>query len=388
MASSRGDAAPEVQRSGAATELAGLQTNGAGFEACGEFRGARPGFVFRAGPLGVGYYRDAAASTQQRASERPGLPPDGCSATRAVVKRARDESSDGASGATEAAAPKAARVADDAVTVSRQGDSPAAAVAGGATETPTEGAASGRSSRVVDVSSSLAKLGGFLRADKKVAKAARLFVQLLAARASAANAGEFFDVIAAAMENSERTREKPVREALAQVVGAALARMELFSEEQQGLLQVFALETVCHGKIVATDDTYTFQAALRPLLSYVTGAAAAGQDDESALKLRAGEGALARRGRQAVLYCMDALAECYATKQWARPSVDQFMGEVARRRLLFTEGDERRRVDAHTVAQRERKNNLRGGVALAKATAATVSGLAKPSGSAHPLHRR
>ena len=42
------------------------------FEACGSFAGARRGFVFKAGPRGVGYYADGAAPARAVAPPAPG----------------------------------------------------------------------------------------------------------------------------------------------------------------------------------------------------------------------------------------------------------------------------------------------------------------------------
>ena len=42
------------------------------FEACGSFAGARQGFVFKAGPRGVGYYADGAAPARAVAPPAPG----------------------------------------------------------------------------------------------------------------------------------------------------------------------------------------------------------------------------------------------------------------------------------------------------------------------------
>ena len=61
------------------------------FEAAEAFAGARPGFVFKAGPEGLGYYRDPSTSATAVAAGPQQLPHDGAAGTNLSERTGGDD---------------------------------------------------------------------------------------------------------------------------------------------------------------------------------------------------------------------------------------------------------------------------------------------------------
>lgn len=141
-------------QSSTSTQSAVAEAKRQPFRAAGSFGGARHGYVFQKGPLGLGYYADrvqlrAAAATEAVAA---------LAASRSTSRGSQDR---------------------DARTVSIAG------TAGG-----REGG--GRKPQTVDVAASLLKLKGFLLKPKKAAKASSLLADLMEAQMRPENSRMFF----------------------------------------------------------------------------------------------------------------------------------------------------------------------------------------------------
>ncbi|CAN0184326.1 unnamed protein product [Hapterophycus canaliculatus] len=142
-------------KSSTSTQSAVAEARRQPFRAAGSFEGARKGYVFQKGPLGVGYYADSVQLRAAAAAE---------AAAALAASRSKSRAAEGVD---------AGKVSTAATAASR-----------------TEGG--GRKPQTVDVAASLQKLKGFILKPKKAAKASSLLADLMEAQMRPENARMFF----------------------------------------------------------------------------------------------------------------------------------------------------------------------------------------------------
>jgi hypothetical protein len=185
------------------------------------FSGVRPGYVFRSGDRGLGYYLDPK-------QQREGNPAD--------ASRGSSETEQ---------SPKQPRSA-------------------------------------VDVDAALARIAPALHSDKKFSKAADLLVQLMNAEIDYDNAHKFFDVMADLMLACDRDVHAPTfRDVYVRLVGAFYQKMlPLATEEQAFLIGTWRCRC-CTANLVHTDDSFQFAKACKQLSEALEGV----QNDRSLLQM-------------------------------------------------------------------------------------------------------
>jgi hypothetical protein len=112
-----------------------------------------------------------------------------------------------------------------------------------------------------EVAEGAPRLGEHIKSASKFNKVASMCFALLdAGRVTRANAGPFFSVLEAALENPLRLREQPYRVAYRKLFTAALAKSALFPERAQPTLKLWRLSVLAQLDLF-TDDSYQFNRA-------------------------------------------------------------------------------------------------------------------------------
>tara|TARA_B110001452_G_scaffold253084_1_gene243442 strand:+ start:24 stop:1229 length:1206 start_codon:yes stop_codon:yes gene_type:complete len=114
-----------------------------------------------------------------------------------------------------------------------------------------------------EVAEGAPRLAQHIRSSAKFVKVSAMAYGLLEARrVTEANAGAFFEVLAAGMEDPYRLREKEMRVAVRKLYGAAIERRHLFPEECQLQLRVWRLHLLTQIELF-TDDNFQFSRACK-----------------------------------------------------------------------------------------------------------------------------
>eukprot|EP00903_Cladosiphon_okamuranus_P020530 g18844.t1 len=317
------------------TQSAMVEAKRQPFQAASCFSGARQGYAFQKGPLGLGYYAD---KVQLRA----------------------------------AAAAAAMEAASEAARVKRHGTEARGAAAASAGATAAGSGDGERKPQTVDVKDSLQKLKVFILKPKKAAKAASLMADLMQAQMRPENARMFFRAL-------KPLAEEPGGEAaLAAGEGGARAfrlLMERASEwvgaPAEGVRAVTweLLFGLRHD--VKTDDSFTFARAIKRLreaieaLGDVAGGGkatdgTAGEEDGGDGAAGAGGGgggvSLSLERKRAIILTMKEAFKSYHLA-WARSSIEPAFKAAADRRRLFPEGELRDTLDEFTDAITKRQRN-------------------------------
>ncbi|CAB1119363.1 unnamed protein product [Ectocarpus sp. CCAP 1310/34] len=294
------------------------------FRAADSFSGARKGYVFQKGPLGLGYYAD---KVQIRATA----------------------------------------AADAVVAVSRaKSRGPEARGSGG--RPATEGRE--KKKQAVDVAASLQKLKVFILKPKKAAKAASLMADLMEAHMRPDNARMFFRAL-------KPLAEEPAGEAaLAAGEGGARAFRKLAERASEWVAAPSEGVRAVTWELLfglrhdtKTDDSFTFARAIKRLreaieaLGDVTGGGKAtngtageGDDGEGTGSARGNGASLSLERKVALMLVMKEAFKSYHLA-WARSSIEPAFKAAADRRLLFPEGELRDTLDGFTDAITKRQRN-------------------------------
>ncbi|CAN0315153.1 unnamed protein product [Ectocarpus fasciculatus] len=294
------------------------------FRAAGSFDGARSGYVFQKGPLGLGYYAD---KVQIRAA-----------------------------------------AAADAVVAASRAKSRGPEARGSGVRLATESGE--KKAQTVDVAASLQKLKVFILKPKKAAKAASLLADLMKAHMRPENARVFFRAL-------KPLAEEPSGEAaLAAGEGGARAfRMlaerasEWVGAPSEGVRAVTweLLFGLRHD--TKTDDSFTFARAIKRLREAIEalgdvagggkatdGTAREGDDGEGTGSAGGNGISLSLERKTALILVMKEAFKSYHLA-WARSSIEPAFKAAADRRRLFPEGELRDTLDSFTDAITKRQRN-------------------------------
>ncbi|CAM9615471.1 unnamed protein product [Ectocarpus sp. 4 AP-2014] len=294
------------------------------FRAADSFSGARKGYVFQKGPLGLGYYADKVRI-------------------------------------------RAAAAADAVVAVSRaKSRGPEARVPGGRPVTESRE----KQKQTVDVAASLHKLKVFILKPKKAAKAASLMADLMEAHVRPDNARMFFRAL-------KPLAEEPAGEAaLAAGEGGARAFRKLAERASEWVAAPSERVRAVTWELLfglrhdtKTDDSFTFARAIKRLreaieaLGDVTGGGKATDgtadeaDDGEGTGSAGGNGvSLSLERKMALILVMKEAFKSYHLA-WARSSIEPAFKAAADRRRLFPEGELRDTLDGFTDAITKRQRN-------------------------------
>ncbi|CAN0012468.1 unnamed protein product [Scytosiphon promiscuus] len=322
-------------RSSTTTQSAMTEAKRQPFRAATAFAGARQGYVFQKGPLGLGYYADRVQLRAAAAAE---------AAAALAAARSKSRGAEGGDARTSATAAAAA---------SREGG--------------------GRKTQAVDVAASLEKLKGFILKPKKTAKAASLLADLMEAQMRPGNARMFLralkplaeepagEAALAAGEGGRRAFELLVKRASEWVAAPAEGVRAVTWELLFGLRHE-----------VKTDDSFTFARAIKRLrqaieaLGDVTGGgkptdgtadgAGAGGGGEAVATVGGLRVTLSLERKTALILVMREAFKSYHLA-WARSSIEPAFKAAADRRRLFPEGELRDTLDSFTDAITKRQRN-------------------------------
>ncbi|CAM9153078.1 unnamed protein product [Choristocarpus tenellus] len=354
----------EVGASAAATAMAifGGEEAGSGpkeaFVSSKRFLGARAGYVFKKGALGLGYYLDRHGGGGVRSAPSSG--------NRLLSSRGRgqDEKSEGKCEGGEN------NGSDDA------------------------GRAAKKAREPVDVKAAVKKLGAFLINPKKTAKAASLMADLMEAELRPDNAPMFFRALRPLAADPSGPATVTAGSSGARVFRLLLEHSDWLPREADRVSAVSWELLFGLREEMRTDDSFQFAKASKRLrqvieaLGGVDAGAAARAEEEAAAAAGDGEGGkstvsetLSLERKKAVLEVMGEAFKSYHLA-WACPSIEVTFKAAADRRLLFPEGELRDALDAFTDAIHKRKSNPGG---LMSAPARRVRAV---ESTAHPLMNR
>ncbi|CAN0156181.1 unnamed protein product [Pylaiella littoralis] len=321
------------------------------FRAANSFGGAKQGYAFQKGPLGLGYYADKVQIRTAAAA----------AAAAAAEAASRSKRQGAAEGRDARTGPAAAAAAASAAAGRGDGE---------------------RRPRTVDVAASVQKLKEHILRPKKTAKAASLMADLMQAQMCPENARMFFRALKPLAEEPGGDAALAAGEGGARAFRLLLERAPEWVAAPAERVRAVTWELLFGLRHDAkTDDSFTFARSIKRLrqaieaLGDVTGGGEAtdGAPDEAddgdgdagtAAATGAGAGGEGRGGRlslslerkTAVILIMKEAFKSYHLA-WARSSIEPAFKAAADRRRLFPEGELRDTLDGFTDAVTKRQRN-------------------------------
>ena len=189
-----------------------------------------------------------------------------------------------------------------------------------------------------EVAEGAPRLAEHIKSNAKFNKVAAMAYALLeSGRVTSANAGAFFTVLEAAMDDPRRLREQPYRVAYRKLFSAAIARASLFPPSKQWRLRLWELHVITQIDLY-TDDTFQFNRAAKTVRESLHGLPCIYKalEPDGAVHLPEDE----RGAWAAVLFeCVDA-AMRHHVYGWAKPTCDTLVKTIIDRRQNFEEDEQ------------------------------------------------